>query len=194
MRLGLLRGRTRLQLQRGSTPPGRRVARRYSLPLTPAFARRPDCGEREVIPPTSLTTVCRCLVSPAHMGGKDDLQVSSARGSRVNNAQSRDKGRLRRQLVALAVDQAMASQWPQAIETNLYLINASGRDVEAYNRLGKAYTQLGRVSEACEAYTATLQIDPTNAIARRNVTRLAALIDGAAALEDSGAQLRRAAP
>jgi Flp pilus assembly protein TadD len=120
--------------------------------------------------------------------------VSSARGSRVNDAQSRDKGRLRRHLVALAIDQAMASQWPQAIETNLYLINASGRDVEAYNRLGKAYTQLGRVSEACEAYTATLQIDPTNAIARRNVTRLAALIDGAAALEDSGAQMRRAAP
>ena len=112
--------------------------------------------------------------------------MSSARGSRVNDAQARDKGRLRRQLVARAIDQAMASQWPQAIETNLSLIDASGRDVAAYNRLGKAYMQLGRVSEACAAYTATLQIDPTNAIARRNVTRLAALIDGAAALEDSG--------
>jgi Flp pilus assembly protein TadD len=99
----------------------------------------------------------------------------------VNDAQARDKGRLRRQLVARAIDQAMASQWPQAIATNLSLIDASGRDVEAYNRLGKAYWQLGRVSEACAAYTATLQIDPTNAIARCNVTRLAALIDGAAA-------------
>jgi tetratricopeptide (TPR) repeat protein len=121
------------------------------------------------------------------MGGKDGLQVSSARGSRANDAQARDTGRLRRHLVALAIDQAMASQWPQAIETNLSLIDASGRDVEAYNRLGKAYAQLGRVSAACEAYTATLQIDPTNAIARRHVTRLAALIDGAGALEDSGA-------
>jgi hypothetical protein len=46
--------------------------------------------------------------------------------------------------------------------------------------------QLGHASEACEAYTATLQIDPTNAIARRNVTRLATLIEAAAALEDSG--------
>ena len=113
--------------------------------------------------------------------------MSSARGSRVNDAQARDKGHLRRQLVARAIDQAMASQWPQAIETNLSLIDASGRDVAAYNRLGKAYMQLGRVSEAREAYTATLQIDPTNAIARRHVTRLAALLEGAAALEESGA-------
>src|SRR2546421_10871685 len=103
------------------------------------------------------------------MSGKDGPQVSSARGSRANDAQSRDKGRLRRQLVALAVDQAMASQWPQAIETNLYLINASGRDVEAYNRLGKAYTQLGRVSEAGGGYTRALAIQPTHASARRNL-------------------------
>ena len=112
--------------------------------------------------------------------------MSWARGSRVNDALSRDAGRLRRQLVALAIEQAMAGQWPQAIETNLYLINASGRDVEACNRLGKAYAQLGRIFAAREAYTATLQIDPTNAIARRNVTRLAALTDGAAAPRDGG--------
>ena len=113
--------------------------------------------------------------------------MGSARGSRVNDAQARDKGRLRRQLVARAINQAMASQWPQAIETNLSLIDASGRNLEAHNRPRKAYMQLGRVSEACAAYAATLQIDPTNAIARRNVTRLAALIDGAGALEESGA-------
>src|SRR2546421_473610 len=84
------------------------------------------------------------------------VAMSWARGSRVNDALSRDAGRLRRQLVALAIEQAMASQWPQAIETNLYLINASGRDVEACNRLGKAYAQLGRIFAAREAYTATL--------------------------------------
>lgn len=54
----------------------------------------------------------------------------------------------KRRLVALAIDQAMASQWLQAIDTNLHLITVAGHDVATHNRLGTPYTHLGRTAEA----------------------------------------------
>lgn len=95
----------------------------------------------------------------------------------MNRGHPKDTGGGRHDLVAQAINQAMANDWSQAIATNRHLIDASGRDVEAHNRLGKAYAQLGRIAEARAAYTTTLAIDPTNAIAQRHVARLAALQD-----------------
>jgi len=60
----------------------------------------------------------------------------------------RETSQERRHLVAQAIAQATATQWLGAIETNQRLIDASGQDVEAYNRLGKAYAQLGRIPAA----------------------------------------------
>jgi len=86
-----------------------------------------------------------------------------------------EKNQERRHLVARAIEQATANDWLGAIATNQRLIDASGQDVEAYNRLGKAYARIGRIPAACAAYDAALRIDPANSIARRHAVRLAAL-------------------
>jgi len=99
------------------------------------------------------------------------MTVTPDRDARAHQETSRQ----RRQLVARAIEQATASEWLGAIETNQRLIDASGQDVEAYNRLGKAYAQIGRIPAARAAYDAALLIDPANTIALRNAARWAAL-------------------
>jgi len=120
--------------------------------------------------------------------------VGSARGyAQLNELQTEEKGRKRRQLAEQAINLAMSNQWQQAIELNTRLVEEFTPDAEAYNRLGKAYAQLGRNSDARGAYEAALKIDPTNTIAQRNVTRLAALKDEAPVAGEEGAH-RQADP
>ena len=47
------------------------------------------------------------------------------------------------------------------------------RKIDALNRLGKAYSELGRYAEAREAYSQTLKYNPKNTIAKKNLDRLA---------------------
>jgi len=106
----------------------------------------------------------------------------------LNDLQSEEKVRRRRQLAEQAINLAMSNQWQQAIEVNTRLVEEFTPDAEAYNRLGKAYAQLGRNSDARGAYESALKIDPTNTIAQRNATRLAALKDETPATGDEGRQ------
>jgi len=106
----------------------------------------------------------------------------------LNDLQSEEKVRRRRQLAEQAINLAMSNQWQQAIEVNTRLVEEFTPDAEAYNRLGKAYAQLGRNSDARGAYESALKIDPTNTIAQRNATRLAALKDETPAMGDEGRQ------
>ncbi|HUZ01061.1 MAG TPA: tetratricopeptide repeat protein [Thermomicrobiaceae bacterium] len=78
---------------------------------------------------------------------------------------------LRRQADA-ARQTAVAGDWPRAVELNRTILEQSPRDVDAWNRLGKAQTELGSLDEALDAYRAALTIDPGNVIAQRNVERL----------------------
>jgi tetratricopeptide repeat protein len=82
-----------------------------------------------------------------------------------------EKLRLRRRIQDQAVDMAAKNRWEEAVETNLHLINL-GEDADTFNRLGKAYFELGKLSEARDAYQNALRLNPTNAIARKNVERL----------------------
>jgi tetratricopeptide (TPR) repeat protein len=106
----------------------------------------------------------------------------------LNELQSEEKGRKRRQLAEQAINLAMSEQWQQAIEVNTRLVEEFTPDAEAYNRLGKAYAQFGRNSDARGAYESALKIDPTNTIAQRNITRLAALKDEAPTAREDGHQ------
>ena len=93
----------------------------------------------------------------------------------MNELQSEEKSRLRRQLAEHAINLAMSGNWPEAVEVNRRLIEEIEPDVEAWNRLGKAYAQLGRIADARAAYGAALKIDASNTIAQRNLQRLAAI-------------------
>lgn len=89
--------------------------------------------------------------------------------------------RQRRQLADIAITQATRGEWSAAVETNQQIIEL-GADVDAYNRLGKALSELDRLPEALEAYQAALERDRTNRIAERNIERLEALITAADAV------------
>lgn len=82
-----------------------------------------------------------------------------------------EKLRLRRRLQDQAVDLAAKNRWEEAVETNLHLNNL-GEDADTFNRLGKAYFEIGKLSEARSAYQSALRINPANSIARKNVERL----------------------
>jgi hypothetical protein len=90
-----------------------------------------------------------------------------------------EKLRLRRRLQDQAVDLAAKNRWEEAVETNLHLNNL-GEDADTFNRLGKAYFELGKLTEAREAYQNALRINPANSIARKNVERLNDLLSRSA--------------
>ena len=59
----------------------------------------------------------------------------------------------RRQLSQQAISLAMQSRWQEAAELNQLIVELKSDDSQAYNRLGKALTELGRYAEARDAYT-----------------------------------------
>ena len=85
--------------------------------------------------------------------------------------------RLRQQRSKQAIDLAMQGFWREAVEVNKEIRESFPKDVEASNRLGRAYMELGEYSRAREAYGQTMELDPYNAIAKKNLQRLSYLKD-----------------
>ena len=92
--------------------------------------------------------------------------------------------RLRQQRSKQAIDLAMQGRWRDAAEMNQEILESFPKDVEASNRLGRAYMELGEYSRAREAYGHTIELDPYNAIARKNLQRLSYLKDAVSAEEE----------
>src|SRR6266852_2248448 len=94
----------------------------------------------------------------------------------MTQAQSADeKIRLKKQWTDQAIQQALASQWEEAVITNKNILSIYPTEAEAYNRLGKAYSELGQYAEARQAYSQTLKYSPNNTIAKKNLGRLSLL-------------------
>jgi len=89
--------------------------------------------------------------------------------------------RLKKQMADQAVKFAVNSRWLEAANVNREYLKTFGDDSEALNRLGKSLTELGQVSEARDAYARSLDLEPANTIARRNLDRLATMTDATAA-------------
>jgi len=89
--------------------------------------------------------------------------------------------RLRKQLSDQAVKLAVGSRWDEAVSVNREFVRLFGEEPEALNRLGKALSEVGQVTEARKAYGRAIEIEPTNTIARRNLDRLASMSDSASA-------------
>ncbi len=87
--------------------------------------------------------------------------------------QTEDKARMKRLRTEQAIQLAMQSRWDEAITVNRAIIAAFPDDSEAYNRLGKALAETGKIKEAREAYQKALELDPSNNIAKRNLDRMA---------------------
>ena len=90
---------------------------------------------------------------------------------------------IKRQLSKQAIELAMYGRWQEAVAANKGIIEDFPNDVDAYNRLGRAYLELGEYSQAREAYRRTLELDPFNTIAKKNLRRLSYLGEEAVALK-----------
>lgn len=96
-----------------------------------------------------------------------------------------ERVRLRKQLTDQAVKLAVSSRWEEAANVNREFLRLFGDEVEAYNRLGKALSEIGQITEARQSYSTALTIEPMNTIAKRNLDRLAGMSDSAAAASAS---------
>ncbi len=89
--------------------------------------------------------------------------------------------RARKQLGDQAIAFAISSRWEEAAVANREFIRLFGDESDVLNRLGKALTEIGQVTEARKAYGRTLEMEPGNAIARRNLDKLAGMQNAMAA-------------
>ena len=76
-----------------------------------------------------------------------------------------------------AVSLAMKSRWDDAVAVNRSILESFPDDLEAYNRLGKALSEMGRNREAMESFRKALKLSPHNSIAKKNLGRLSRLGD-----------------
>jgi hypothetical protein len=76
-----------------------------------------------------------------------------------------------------AIDLAMQSRWSDAVKANEAILDDFPDDLETYNRLGKALTEVGRIRDAKAAFGRSLELSPNNPIARKNLDRLQQLDD-----------------
>jgi hypothetical protein len=82
----------------------------------------------------------------------------------------------RSQYVEDAIQLAMESRWEEAVELNEFILESFGPEDQAYNRLGKALTELGRLEEARDQYEKSLKLNPFNTVAKKNRSKLEVLI------------------
>ena len=71
-----------------------------------------------------------------------------------------------------AVGLAIGFSWLDAAEANQLIIEDCPWDMEAFNRLGKAFMELGKNKEARDAFECALVISPKSVIAKKNLSRL----------------------
>ncbi|MFC2056073.1 tetratricopeptide repeat protein [Chloroflexota bacterium] len=95
-----------------------------------------------------------------------------------------EQTRLRRQSSKEAVVLAMEGRWKEAVAANKSLLESFPNDVDAYNRLGRAYMELGEYSLSREAYEKAVELDSYNTIAKKNLSRLSYLGETVASSED----------
>ena len=93
----------------------------------------------------------------------------------MTNYQVDERIRVKKQKVDQAIALAMQNRWDDAVSVNREIVDLYPSDVDAYNRMGRALTELGRYREAREAYRKAVSIDASNIIAQKNLARLSAL-------------------
>jgi len=75
------------------------------------------------------------------------------------------------QLTQKAISAALAANWELAANLNKLLVKENKEDIDALNRLARAYVELGDTKRAKAAAKKVLKIDPTNPIANKSLSR-----------------------
>lgn len=87
------------------------------------------------------------------------------------------RSKLQRVKANEAIALATQGRWQDAVVLNREILDLYPDDVEALNRLGKALAETGRYAEARKSLERSLEISPTNSIARKNLERMAGMED-----------------
>jgi tetratricopeptide (TPR) repeat protein len=66
-----------------------------------------------------------------------------------------------------AINAALNEEWKKAIEINLRILKESKDDIDALNRLARAYAEIGEKQKAKSISKKVLELDPNNLIAAR---------------------------
>ena len=68
-----------------------------------------------------------------------------------------------------AINSALKGDWKTAIKQNLAIIKSAPHDIEALNRLARAYFQVGLKTKSSQIYQKVLRLDKFNPIAIKNL-------------------------
>lgn len=74
-----------------------------------------------------------------------------------------------------AIKAALSQNWKAAVTINTFLSQQDDKNIEAVNRLGFAYMQLGQFTRAKRIYQKVITIDPYNQIALKNIRKLGSM-------------------
>src|SRR3989339_1267222 len=76
-----------------------------------------------------------------------------------------------------AIKAAVSKNWQEAVDLNEAILETSPKDFSALNRLGIAYSMIGKKTKSIASFRQVLALDPKNQIARNNLNRLKVLKD-----------------
>jgi len=81
-------------------------------------------------------------------------------------------------LAQKAVAAALSGNWEEAINLNEQLLKSDKKDVDALNRLARAYAERGNLKKAKESARKVLKLDPYNVIATKSLKKWKSLRRG----------------
>ena len=85
------------------------------------------------------------------------------------------KAKTTKELSKEAISLALEGEWEKAAELNRIILDVTPDDVEAMNRLGKAWMELGQYGQAKTVLERVIKAAPYNNIAKKNLARVAQL-------------------
>ncbi len=81
-------------------------------------------------------------------------------------------------LAQIAINQALTGSWTEAVKTNLEILKGDSENVDALNRLARAYTEVGEIDKAKKTSQKVLEIDSVNSIAIKCLEKWKSLKNG----------------
>lgn len=83
-------------------------------------------------------------------------------------------------LAQKAVSAALSGDWSQALKLNKKILTENPKDIDALNRLARAYAEIGNIKKAKDSAEKVLKLDPFNPIASKCLAKWKGLTKGEA--------------
>lgn len=77
-----------------------------------------------------------------------------------------------------AISAALCGNWKRAVDVNKLILNKTPDDVDCYNRLARAYAEVGNLQKARSMCQKVLKLDPFNNIALKSLVKWKGLKKG----------------